>query len=298
MIDLKKQTDSRFNKNKKTATATNTERSARKFLCVVLSLIIIFICITCIGISRKNKSISETSQASKTTTKLPTQEPSKVTTTTPENKNNTNTYPPKDIILPQQGTIDNPAIITANKNKPHLIFINSRYRLSEEYSPDLIYICDSTERLEKEAAQKYEDMYNAALKDGFTLTPYSGYRSHEEQEIKHNKKTDFFKSQGYTQDEAEQEATKTVMPAGSSEHNTGYAIDIICEEESFATTEEFKWLESNATDYGFIMRYPKDKQNITNFRYEPYHWRYVGVEAAQQIKADNITLEEYLGVSQ
>ena len=86
------------------------------------------------------------------------------------------------------------------------------------------------------------------------------------------------------------------MPPGSSEHNLGYAMDIVCVEEWFENTEEFRWLTENAADYGFIMRYPKDKQDITKVIYEPWHWRYVGVEAAKEMKEKNLTLEEYLGV--
>ena len=70
------------------------------------------------------------------------------------------------------------------------------------------------------------------------------------------------------------------MPPGSSEHNLGYAMDIVCVDEWFEDTEEFKWLTEHAAEYGFIMRYTKDKQDITKVIYEPWHWRYVGVELA------------------
>ena len=86
------------------------------------------------------------------------------------------------------------------------------------------------------------------------------------------------------------------MPPGSSEHNLGYAMDIVCVEEYFEDSKQFKWLQKNAADYGFILRYPKDKQNITKVTYEPWHWRYVGVEAAKAMKSSNLCLEEYMGV--
>ena len=79
------------------------------------------------------------------------------------------------------------------------------------------------------------------------------------------------------------------------EHNLGYAMDIVCVEEWFETTDEYKWLTENAADYGFILRYPKHKQDITKVTYEPWHWRYVGVEAAKEMKATDQVLEEYLG---
>ena len=73
-------------------------------------------------------------------------------------------------------------------------------------------------------------------------------------------------------------------------------MDIVCVEEWFENTAEFRWLKENASDYGFIMRYPKEKQHITNVIYEPWHWRYVGVEAAKAIESSGLVLEEYMGL--
>ena len=141
-------------------------------------------------------------------------------------------------------------------------------------------------------------MSNAALKDCVTLTPCSGYRSYETQERNYNRKVSFFEGQGYSTEDAKVKAATIIMPPGSSEHNLGYAMDIVCVEEWFEDTEEFKWLQENAADYGFIMRYPKDKQDITKVIYEPWHWRYVGVENAKALKSSGLVLEEYLGVAQ
>ena len=152
-------------------------------------------------------------------------------------------------------------------------------------------------RLDKKVAEHYEKMYAAAEKDGIKLTPCSGYRSYELQERNYNRKIEFFEGQGFSTEEAKVKAATIIMPPGSSEHNLGYAMDIICVEEWFEGTEEFKWLQENAADYGFIMRYPKDKQDITKVIYEPWHWRYVGVETAKELKASGQVLEEYLGVS-
>jgi vancomycin resistance protein YoaR len=101
-----------------------------------------------------------------------------------------------------------------------------------------------------------------------------------------------------TQDEAKIKAATIIMPPGSSEHNLGYAMDIVCVDEWFEDTQEFKWLQEHAADYGFIMRYPESKQDITKVIYEPWHWRYVGVEAAKELKASGLVLEEYMGVAQ
>ena len=140
-------------------------------------------------------------------------------------------------------------------------------------------------------------MYNAAQKEGINLAPCSGYRSYELQERNYNNKVSFYESQGYSNKDAKVKAATIIMPPGSSEHNLGYAMDIVCVDEWFEDTAEFKWLTENAADYGFIMRYPKDKQDITKVIYEPWHWRYVGVELAKELKDSGLVLEEYMGVA-
>ena len=194
------------------------------------------------------------------------------------------------------GTINNPYIITINESLWHLTLVNSSCRIPDTYTPDLVAVCGSNERLDRKVALEYEKMYAAALNDGVVLKPCSGYRSYELQERNYKNKIKFFENQGYSTEDAKVKAATIIMPPGSSEHNLGYAMDIVCVEEWFENTNEFRWLTENAADYGFIMRYPKDKQDITKVIYEPWHWRYVGVEAAKEMKEKNLTLEEYLGV--
>ena len=102
---------------------------------------------------------------------------------------------------------------------------------------------------------------------------------------------------GYSRVEATQMAATRILPPGTSEHNAGLAMDICVASTSanFEQTDEFAWLMENAADYGFILRYPEDKQDITKITYEPWHWRYVGVENAKAMKASGECLEEYLG---
>ena len=196
------------------------------------------------------------------------------------------------------GTIAQPTIITINPDTWFLTLVNSGYRIPEDYEPDLVYVCGSGERLDRRVAEHYEEMYNAAQKEGINLVPCSGYRSYELQEKNYNNKISFFESQGYPHEDAVVKAATIIMPPGSSEHNLGYAMDIVCVDEWFEDTAEFKWLTEHAADYGFIMRYPKDKTDITGVIYEPWHWRYVGVENAQTIKESGLVLEEYLEVAQ
>lgn len=179
------------------------------------------------------------------------------------------------------------------------VVVNRNYRIPESYEDtlDLVYVCGSNQRLQKDVAVQYEAMYNAALEDGIYLTPCSGYRSYETQVELYNNKVNQKLNEGYSEEEAPIQAATVVMVPGSSEHNLGYAMDIVCVEEWFETTDEFAWLTENAEDYGFILRYPEDKQDITMVIYEPWHWRYVGVDAAKAINASGLTLEEYYGKS-
>ncbi len=207
------------------------------------------------------------------------------------------TYEEQLPVLPDPGTLNDPTVITIDEDNWNLTLVNTSYRIVDTYKPDLVYVCGSSERLDKKVAEHYEAMYNAAKEDGFTLTPCSGYRSYDRQKNNYNNKVSYYKDLGYTEDEAREKAATVIMPPGSSEHNLGYAMDIICVDEWFEDTDEFKWLMENAQDYGFILRYPKDKQDITKVIYEPWHWRYVGVEHAKKMKATGQVLEEYLGVN-
>ena len=96
--------------------------------------------------------------------------------------------------------------------------------------------------------------------------------------------------------EAKARAAMIIMPPGCSEHNLGLAMDIIATDNNFYKTRAYAWLTEHAQDYGFILRYPKEKQHITKVEYEPWHWRYVGVEHAKKIKEWGFCLEEYLYV--
>lgn len=278
-------------------------RNAKKFLAFMLSLVVIFVSIVCVVINKRNNeiisggTIGETDKPEKVSTTL--------SETKAESKKDATTKAPETSIAPattkQQvtavaaGTINNPTLITIDPQNWHLTLVNSGYRIPDDYKPDLVYVCGTGERLEKNVAVHYEKMFEAASKDGVYLTPCSGYRSYERQEINYNNKISYYESLGFSKEDAAVKAATIIMPPGSSEHNLGYAMDIVCVEEWFETTDEFSWLMENAADYGFILRYPKDKTDVTKVTYEPWHWRYVGVEAAKEMKSSGQVLEEYLG---
>lgn len=284
-------------KKKRKSAKRRAEANALKFSCFLLALIIAITAVVFITLDKHNDKLLQKGNG---TTESPKDTQAAVPgSTSPAPGGTTAPVTEPETALPvlAPGTIDNPTIITIDEENWHLTLVNSCYRIPDDYEPNLVYVCGSAERLDAQVAVHYEDMYNAALKDGITLTPCSGYRSYELQERNYNNKVSFFESQGYSHEEAKIEAASIIMPPGSSEHNLGYAMDIICVEEYFEDTDAFTWLTENAADYGFIMRYPKDKQDITKVIYEPWHWRYVGVELAHDLKDSGLVLEEYMGVA-
>ena len=182
--------------------------------------------------------------------------------------------------------------------KWNLAIINTKYPLPDSYAPTLSNaISGSNIQLDSRVSERYAEMYAAAKLSGCVLTPYSGYHSYALQETNYNRKVNFYVNQGISAEEANQKASAQVLPAGCSEHNAGLAMDIVSASSDFINTKEYKWLCENAYNYGFILRYPEDKTAITGMNFEPWHWRYVGIQAAKEMKEKNQCLEEYLGLA-
>lgn len=173
------------------------------------------------------------------------------------------------------------------------ILLNASHLIPENYNPDPIDVGNG-QSLNREAAAAYKAMQSAAKKDGVNLVSYSGYRSHNRQLNNYNSSIDRYIKQGKSREEAERLTQEYYAIPGSSEHEAGLAMDIESVQESFENTKAFEWLQDNSVDYGFIMRYPKDKQSVTGIAYEPWHYRYVGVNHAKEMQKLKITtLEEY-----
>lgn len=178
-----------------------------------------------------------------------------------------------------------------------LTLINKTYPLDKKYSPTLSPVVEgSSVTADSRVSEAYQLMYADALKAGYVLTPYSAYCSYQGQQTIYNNKIQSFIFQGMTEDEAKQNAEKRIEPAGCSENGAGLSVDIISASAGFASTDEYKWLTQNAFKYGFVLRYPDDKTDVTGMIYQPWHWRYVGIDAAAEMKNNNQCLEEYLGV--
>ncbi len=179
-----------------------------------------------------------------------------------------------------------------------LTLINQNYSVGKSYSPNLSpLISGSSITADSRVSEAYEKMYKAAQSDDIILTPYSAYTSYAKQQSNFDSKVNSFMVQGMNQEEATESALKRVDPGGCSENNAGIAVDIISASSGFASTNEYAWLAENAHKYGFVLRYPEDKTDITGKIYQPWHWRYVGSEAAISMKEQNLCLEEYLGLS-
>ena len=144
-------------------------------------------------------------------------------------------------------------------------------------------------------------MQAAAAKDGVDVRMQSGYRSVKYQTTLYNNKTQYYRNQGLSEAAAKAKAATIVNPPGYSEHNCGLAADLNSPEHTsldtgFEKTAAFRWLSEHAVEYGFILRYPKEAEAVTEITYEPWHWRYVGPENAAIIKQSGLCLEDAVAV--
>lgn len=186
-------------------------------------------------------------------------------------------------------------IINPKQKQWNLVVVNTTREMPDGYVPKLKEILNTGKFLDYRVAPHYEEMYNAAKADGIILTPYSAYRSFNLQKSNlENLTNEYMTRYGISKAEAYKKASTVILPPGTSEHNLGLAIDICNTYRSFESSQEYAWLAKHAADYGFILRYTAEKQNITGIVPEPWHWRYVGVKYAKAIKESGLCLEEYL----
>ena len=173
-----------------------------------------------------------------------------------------------------------------------LVLVNLDHELPATYKQSIVHRFNVD--IDSRITDSYQKMRDAALKDNSKIWISSGYRSYEKQQQLFAEEIQTFYKNGVSREEAVSKASRSVARPGCSEHITGLAVDLNGVLENFDQTKESDWLQKHAQDYGFVLRYPKDKQNITKIKYEPWHYRYVGVENAQKMKAMNLCLEEYI----
>ncbi|MCK9857928.1 D-alanyl-D-alanine carboxypeptidase family protein [Paenibacillus sp. ATY16] len=215
---------------------------------------------------------------------------------------------PSETDKPANTPADKPAIATAGEEDGYAVvaqpasiavLVDKQYKLPDNYEPkDLVYpdvrftFSEKIEKrkMRKEAAGALEELFAGAEKDGIHLAGVSAYRSQETQKKLFNNYV--------ARDGLEKAKTYSAFP-GTSEHQTGLAIDVSGSDgkcaatDCFGGTPEAEWLADHAPEYGFIIRYPEGKDAITGYKYEPWHLRYVGKELAKEIDDKGLTLEEY-----
>ena len=185
---------------------------------------------------------------------------------------------------------------------PLMVLVNHTSKMPDDYTFDTKECGSATavnKTLQTVACDAFLSMQKAAAADGVTVWMQSGYRSVKYQTSLYERKTKYYLDKGYDNATAREKAAAVVNPPGYSEHNCGLAADLNSPEhtgldEGFEKTAAFRWLCEHAGDYGFILRYPKDAEDKTEIIYEPWHWRYVGVENAAKINASGLCFEEYI----
>ena len=241
--------------------------------------------------------------------------PSTTTTTSTTTSTATTTTKPSNKSFYQYAKYRAPNAKPAdiNKHGRALALVNNYNELPEDFEWNLVYwsngqavdksILNKSDfdilAIDKLAYQPLKDMFEAAEKAGVPLDFYSGYRSIVRQNRNFLRSVENNMKSGLTLEQAKAKTNKSRAYPGTSEHNLGLAIDILVKgnrdlSENFEKTAQFKWLSENAENYGFILRYPKDKTNITEIIYEPWHYRYVGVEHAKKMNELGLCLEEYI----
>lgn len=180
----------------------------------------------------------------------------------------------------------------------NLILVNKTHPIPEDYEVELKSI-GSGHQIDARAYDDFKAMIQASKQDGVTIYVTSSYRDMDKQITLYEKKTDSYLQQGYSLEDALSKAGQVVAVPGTSEHHLGLAIDVVSSEyrkldEKQENTKGFQWMKAHSWEYGFILRYPNGSTDITGIIYEPWHFRYVGLEAAKEIYERGITLEEYL----
>lgn len=188
---------------------------------------------------------------------------------------------------------------TGQKNEAKLlILVNPWNQISAELNPEFTII-EGTQMVDSRCAASLEDMLRGCRAAGNSPLIVSSYRDWSQQEELYQNKVSELMAQGLDRETAEADAKSHAAAPGYSEHQLGLAVDIVDEgytalDEKQADTAAQQWLMENCWQYGFILRYPEGKSEITGVEYQPWHYRYVGLSAAEQIHELDITLEEYI----
>lgn len=204
------------------------------------------------------------------------------------------------VVTPEPVIPEEPAVPAEAETEWSLRLVSAAHPLPEDFTaPELTQI-RNRQAIDKRAYPALQQMMDDARAAGLQPLICSSYRTRATQERLFQNKIDRLVKQGYSREEAEDQAAEWVARPGTSEHEAGLAVDIVDTsyqilDEQQEQTPVQQWLMAHCADYGFILRYPPDKSDLTGIGYEPWHYRYVGEEAAKEIMEQGICLEEYLG---
>ena len=281
----------------------------------VVSILVIAVCAALFFVTAgENKTPAESATSSDPDLGTQTEVPTEKSPETDE----TSTDPAATQAAPSGSLYDSvtyrsPTAVPADifKHGRDLMLLNNDYEIPEDFQWDLVYwsngqIADpfnidttTVMAVDRAAYEPLKALFQAASDAGLPLQLVSAYRTFEHQERNFSRSVNSYLDKGYSREDAIRLANRPYAFPGTSEHNTGYGFDILQSgqwylTESFENTAECKWLNEHAEEYGFILRYPKDKTDITGIMYEPWHFRYVGVEHAKKINDLGMCLEEYI----
>lgn len=200
--------------------------------------------------------------------------------------------PLSSVAISEPPIISEPTQSSEQLDDWQLVLVNSTHKMPENFEQNIVV--ELGFEMDERIVQPYRDMYNAAVEEGVYLWISSAYRDYETQERLFENEVEQNKKSGMTQEQAEIEAEKAVQRPGYSEHSTGLVLDFNGVTEDFQHDSAYIWLQEHAAEYGFILRYPEGKEEITGIMFEPWHYRYVGVEHAQKMKELGYCLEEYV----
>ena len=177
-----------------------------------------------------------------------------------------------------------------------LILVNKNNKLPDDYKVSLSAIENA--QVAKVLLDDLMEMRKASEKDNIILYIRSAYRTHNDQKKAFDNAVSGYVNQGNSQNAAVEKAEQVVARPGYSEHQTGLAIDFSLGTDADKQADMWDWLSKNAHEYGFILRYPEGKEHITGYTFEPWHYRYVGIEHAQSIYVKGLLFEEYLNLTE
>lgn len=200
-----------------------------------------------------------------------------------------------------ESTTQKPSPVKLDPKFENLMLVNGWNPLPEDFDYEghlttipKKYIKGSLTQIDKDIWPYLKAMLDDAKAEGIDIGVWSPYRSFATQKWLFEKQVKKQIANGVPKDQAEDKAATIVARPGTSEHNTGLALDINCANDSFENTKAYKWLKENAEDYGFVMRYSKEKQPKTGVIHESWHWRFVGINAAHEMNDLGMCLEEYV----